>query len=137
MATITYMPWKEIVLHEVNEMPIQQFLEWVVSQVEAQKQGGTPLVRWVDGIAFAFGEFADTPEVVAEKLNGKIHWGIVHFTKTSYQLEKKVTWNGRDHVVRLVKAENNPDMVNVAKFLQDFKPSPTNPTINTTTAPDG
>lgn len=121
MVKITYMPWKEIVVHEVKEANVQQFLEMIVAQVEAMKQGGTPIVNWVSDIAFVIGPFPDTPEVVSDKLNGKIHYGIVTFTRTSYQPEKRVTYGGREYMVRLVRAEDNPDFVDLASFLRNFR----------------
>ncbi len=81
---------------------------------------------------FTIGEFPLTPETVGEMLHGKIHYGNVTFTRTSYQSEKKVTWNGREYVVKLVKADNNPDMVNLAKFLQGFKQPAISPNASTT-----
>jgi hypothetical protein len=121
MIKITYQPWKEIVVHEVHEMDVPRFLELVVTQAEAQSQGITPGVSWVDGIAFAFGMFPETPEVLRDKINGRLHYEIVNFTRTSYQPEKKIDIDGRDCIVRLVKGEKNPDFVALAKFLNDFK----------------
>jgi len=121
LATIRYLPWKEIVVHEVNEMSVLEFLEWIISQVETQKKGGVGVARWIDGFAFVIGDFSETPETVAEKLKGRLHWAIVNYAKTSYQSEKKVMWNGREHIVRLLKVENNPDLANLGKFLQGFK----------------
>ena len=123
-AKITYTPWNEIVVHEVKESSVQQFLEGIVTQLAAQGQVGVvPAVSWVDGIAFVFGAFPDTPEVVKDKLDGKIHFALVNFTRMSYQPEKKVTVGNRDYIVRMIKAEENPDFVNLVSFLkEDFKP---------------
>ena len=121
MAAIRYLPWKEIVVHEVNEMTVPQFLEWIISQVEAQKQGGIGVARWMDGFAFAIGDFKETPETVAEKLKGTLHWAVINYAKTSYQSEKKIMWNGSERTVKLIKVEYNPDLANLPKFLQEFK----------------
>ena len=102
-------------------MEVPKFLEWIVSQVEGQKAGGVGVARWVKGIAFVAAEFPDNPELISEKLKGRLHWAVVNYTRTSYEPEKKVTANGREHVVRLIKLENIPDLVNLADFLQDFK----------------
>lgn len=121
MAEIRYAPWKQIVIHEVREMEVAELLQFVVGLLESQKQAGTPAIQWVDGVAFIFSPFPDTPEIIQEKLKGIIHFGIVNFARTSYQDQKRTTFNGRECVVRLMNAENNPDFVNLVKFLQGFK----------------
>jgi hypothetical protein len=122
MVEIEYLPYSKIIVHEVRKLEVQDFLQWVASQVEAQKQGGTPTVNWVDGIAFLTGEFMATPELVSENLKGRIHYAVVFFTETSYQAEKRVTVNGRDSAVRFSKGDNNANFVALAKFLTGFKP---------------
>ncbi len=121
LAQIEYMPWKKIVVHEIKEMEVPDFLMMVVSQFEAQKQIGDPGVDWVEGIAFVRGDFPDTQEVIQEKLNGVLHYGMVSFTKTSFEERKKVLFNGRDRFVRLMKGDKNPDFVNLCRFLGGFK----------------
>jgi hypothetical protein len=121
MVEIEYLPYNKIIVHEVRKLEIQDFLQWVSSQVEAQKQGGTATVNWVDGVAFLTGEFMATPELVSENLKGHIHYAVVFYTETSFQSEKRVTVNGRDSVVRFTKGESNPNFIALAKFLIDFK----------------
>lgn len=122
LASISYLPWKEIIIHEIQEMQVQLFLESMVGQIQAQGLTGTPSVFWLDGIAFYKDEFLETPEIVKDKLEGKLHWGILHFTRTSYQPENKVTVNGRESSVKMVKAENNADFSNLVKFLNSKFP---------------
>ena len=121
MVEIEYLPYQKIIVHEVRKLEVQEFLNWVASQVEAQKQGGTPSVNWVDGVAFLTGEFMATPELVSENLKGRIHYAVVFFTETSYTPEKRVTVNGRDSTVRFTKGETNPNFVELAKFLKTLK----------------
>ena len=118
MANFVYRPYREIIIHEIRELEIQQFMEGYVSQLLSQGQTGiTPVASWVEGIAFYIGNFMETPELVKEKLEGRVHWAAVYFTKTSYQTEKKVTISGRDYVVRFSKGDSNPDFVGLARFL--------------------
>jgi hypothetical protein len=121
MVEIEYLPYQKIIVHEVRKLEVQDFLQWVASQVEAQKQGGTPTVNWVDGVAFLTGEFMASPELVSENLKGRIHYAVVFYTETSYQPEKRITVNGRDLVVRFSKGDNNPNFVALARFLIGFK----------------
>ena len=121
MVEIEYLPYQKIIVHEIRKLEVQDFLQWVASQVEAQKQGATPTVHWVDGVAFLTGEFMANPELVSENLKGRIHYAVVFFTETSYQPEKRVTVNGRDSIVRFSKGETNPNFVELARFLKNWK----------------
>ena len=93
----------------------------VASMAEAQKMGATAGVAWIDGIAFASADFPETPEIIAEKLKGRLHKAIVWYTETSFQAEKRTQLNGRDVIVKLAKAEANQDWVNLVEFLKTFK----------------
>jgi hypothetical protein len=120
MARIVYKPYDEIILHEVREMEIKDLMDALVSQLLAQGQAGvTPVANWVNGIAFYIGNFQETPDIIKEKLEGRIHWGFVGFARTSYQAEKKTTLAGRDYIVKFVKVDSNPDFVGLADFLNE------------------
>ncbi len=121
LVEIEYIPYQKIIVHEIRKLDVPDFFQGVVSQVEAQKQGGVANVSWVDGIAFLFGEFMPTPQLIEENLKGRIHYAIVIFTETSYQAEKKVTVGGREAIVRMSKGDNNLNFVELAKFLKNFK----------------
>jgi len=122
MVEIEYLPYQKIVIHEVRKLDVPDLLTLVALQVEAQKAGGVGVINWVDGIAFMIGEFIATPETISESLKGVVHYAIVNFTETSYQSEKRVTVNNRDYTIRLQKADNNPNFVELSKFLKNFKP---------------
>ncbi len=127
MANFVYKPYKEIIIHEIRELDIQAFMEGYVSQLLSQGQTGiTPIASWVDGIAFYLGNFMETPDLVKEKLDGRIHWAAVYFARTSFQPEKKVVVSGRDYVVKFVKADANPDFVGLGEFLNK-RPAPEAP----------
>jgi hypothetical protein len=120
MANFIYRPYSEIIIHEIREFDIQSFMENYVSQLLSQGQAGiTPVATWVDGIAFYIGNFLETPDLVREKLEGRIHWAAVYFARTSYQLEKKVSVGGRDYIIKFAKGDGNPDFVGLAKFFNE------------------
>jgi hypothetical protein len=121
LVDVEYLPYHKIVVHEVRKMEIQDLLSFVAAQVEAQKTGGTAVVNWVDGIAFVTGEFLPSPQTIEETLKGRIHYSMVMFSETSYQPEKRVTWNGRDYTIRLIRGENNPNFAALARFLKGFR----------------
>ena len=122
MADIEYSPVKKFVIHELKPMKPEDFFPLVATLAEAQKTGTVPSVYWLDSIAFMFGEFPMIPELIQEQLRGVVHKGAVYFTETSFLPEKRTSAHGRDVVVRMVKVENNPDFVNLVKFLKARKP---------------
>jgi hypothetical protein len=125
LAEIVYMPWEQIFVHEVRKLEPTDFFSMIASMAEAQKTGATAGVAWIDGIAFASADFPETPEVVAEKLKGRLHKAIVWYTETSFQTEKKASVNGREVMVKLARADGNQDFVNLVEFLKTFKPATT------------
>ena len=135
MAEIEYLPYQKIILHEITKMEPSEFFPFVASQVEAQKSGNVAGALWIDGIAFGFGEFPETPETVQEKLRGRLHKAAVWYTETSFQPEKRVQVNGRDSVVRLMRADKNLDLVNLVEFLKEFKPE-ASASVKTEKAPE-
>lgn len=123
MVNFVYKPYDEIVIHEIRELDVQSFMESYVAQLLSQGQAGvTPVATWVNGLAFYIGNFVETPDMVKEKLDGRIHWAAVYFTRTAFQPERKVTAGGREHIVRFSKGESNPDFVRLVDFLNQRSP---------------
>lgn len=122
MVKITYAPYQEIVVHEVRELSVPAFFESIIVQLQAQGQTGiTPSVLWIDGIAFSIGNFMPNDELIKDQIGGKLHYAYVNFTRTSFSPEKKPTIGGKEYVVKLVKAEDNQNFLELVKFLKDFK----------------
>ena len=120
MARIIYKPYDEIIIHEIREMEIKDLMDTLISQLLAQGQAGvTPVANWVNGIAFYIGNFQETPEIIKEKLEGRIHWGFVGYARTTFQPEKKTVVAGREYVVKFSRVESNPDFVSLAEFLNE------------------
>jgi hypothetical protein len=117
------MPYQKIVLHEIRKMEPDEFFPMIASQAEAQKAGTVAVVSWIDGIVFTFGEFIPTPELVNEQLKGILHKAIVYYAETSFEAEKRTMVGANRMVVKLFKAEHNPDFVNLVKFLKSYKPN--------------
>ncbi len=125
MAKITYMPTAEVVVHQVLESDNKIiFFEDVVKQMLAREIPVIPTVDWIDGIAFAILRFPDTEDIVRDELKGRIHYSVVLFTKIPYQSEFVVNLGKEDIHVRLRKADNNPDFVDLVEFLKTFKHEP-------------
>jgi hypothetical protein len=122
LAKITYMPTEEVVVHQVLESDNTIiFFEDVVKQILAKEIPVIPTVNWIDGIAFAILYYPDTEDIVREEIKGRIHYSAVLFTKTPYQSEFVVNLGKEDIRVRLRKADNNPDFIDLVEFLKKFE----------------
>lgn len=125
LAKITYMPTEEIIVHHVLESDNKIiFFEDVVKQILTKEIPVIPTVNWIDGIAFAVLAFPDTEDIVREEVKGRIHYSAVFFTRVPYQPEIVVNLGKEDIRVRLRKADNNPDFVDLVEYLKTFKNHP-------------
>ncbi len=119
------MPTEEIIVHHVLESDNKiMFFEDVVKQILAREIPVIPTVNWIDGIAFAILDFPNMEDIVREEIKGRIHYSAVLFTKIPYQSEFVVNLGKEDIRVRLRKADNNPDFVDLVEFLKTFKRDP-------------
>ena len=98
MVKITFSPTKEIVIHEISEKRPDEFYTLMIQQAQAQGAVGiTPSVHWAHGLAFTFGFFPETPDIVKDKLEGKIHYGTIVFASVpEYRAEALVRIQGTD-----------------------------------------
>lgn len=122
MTKITYLPYQEVVIHEIVEQDDKLFFEDVVRQALATPAHAEPTVNWIDGIAFFVYTLPPTEDVVKENLNGRIHYSTVIFTRTDFQNQVNVKINNQAFSVRLRNANNNAMLVDVVGFLKHFGP---------------
>jgi len=121
LARITYTGWKEVRIHEILELDNQTFFEDIVRLTLAQGIQVQPSVNWVNGIAFVSIPFADTPEVVREKLRGVLHFASVMFTRMGFRETFTIRINNNELSVRLRKT-TNPLFLQLAAYVQENKP---------------
>jgi hypothetical protein len=121
---ITYTPYQELVVHEIIEQSNSGvFFEDIVRLALSSPHQVEPSINWIDGIAFFIAPMQPTEEVVRENLAGKVHYGSVLFTRTEYKPQIGVKIGNQEFTVRLRRAGDNPTLVELAKFLKNFKPS--------------
>lgn len=121
-SKITYRPNEEIVVHEIVEQAsAASFFEDIVRMALNAPHQVEPSINWIDGIAFYIGSMQPTDEVVKENLEGRVHLGSVRFIRTDYKPRVAVKIGNQDYNVRLRTANDNPTLVELAKFLKDFK----------------
>jgi hypothetical protein len=121
---ITYTPYQELVVHEIIEQTDPGvFFEDIVRLALSSPHQVEPSINWIDGIAFFIAPMQATEEVVRENLAGKIHYGSVLFTRTDYKPQMAVKIGNQDFTVRLRRASDNPTLVELTRFLKDFRRS--------------
>lgn len=118
MVKITYSPYEEIVIHEILEQDNAMFFEDVVRQALASASHAEPSVNWIDGIAFIIHQFAPTEDLVKEHLSGRIHYSSVIFSRLDFQAQMQVKIGGQTFSVRLRKADTNPTLVELVRYLR-------------------
>jgi len=123
MVKVRYEPYGELVVHEIVEQEGQVFFEDMVRQALTNPAHVEPTINWAEGVAFVVAPMPPTDDVVKENLAGTIHYASVMFTRTPYQNQVPVRIGSQNYSARLRRAENNPALAALARFLNDFKPS--------------
>ena len=85
-------PWKELVIHEVLELKLDEWVTQIIASARSAG-GGIPTIFWAGGLAFHFATFPDTETIVQEKLKGRIHYSSVTFA-IKEKFEKQVMREG-------------------------------------------
>jgi hypothetical protein len=123
LVEIEYVPNKKLLIHEIIEQDNQTFFEDLIRQALANPTPAQvePSVNWFDGLAFYYGQYPPTEDMVKESLEGRIHYAVVFFTRIDFRPQFQLRLGGHDLSARIHKADSNPIMVELAKFLQTFK----------------
>lgn len=120
---IRYVPYEELIVHEILEQDNASFFEDIVRHNITPQGYVVPSVNWIDGVAFGVAPLPPTEDIVKEQLAGRIHYASVVFTRTEFKAEIKVQIGKDTFPIRLRKADNNPTFVDLSKFVSDFKAS--------------
>lgn len=120
LVKVTYAPTRELVVHEVIEQDQTEFFEDVIRLMLASPVHVEPVINWVDGFALLATQFPPADEIVTGNLSGRIHYQAVSFTRTPFHSKINMKLGDQDFSVRLRKADNNPNLVDLATFLKGF-----------------
>ena len=114
---IVIEPYQKMVIHEIVEYRLNDFLDLIL--IGGQAAGGTtiPLLQWAEGIVFQIQPFnPDSEAVIEEQLKGVIHYAAAHFAiKDRFEPEVRT---GRG-TIRLVDTSASANIRNIAQFLKD------------------
>ena len=109
-------PYSRIVIHEVVEYPLENFLDLIL--MGAHAAGGTtiPLLQWAEGVVLQIQPFnPDSEAVIEEQLKGTVHYAGVAFSlKERFEPEIR-TPKG---TIRLIDGGANANLSKVAIFLK-------------------
>jgi hypothetical protein len=91
LVKITIKPWQEIVVHEVIQHDINDFLKIRALGFES-RQLAQPLM-WAEGILFSRVTLPHTDDVIKEQMQGVIHFSSVEFAAMP-EYQKELKWEG-------------------------------------------
>lgn len=118
-VSITYAPFKEIVIMEKNFFNSPDEIARFTSVIAGGKLAG---LYWVDGVVFLYFPLPASTAVVAKELleNGKVYWSFVGYAlmpKYAPIIETK-----EKMIVPVVDITSDPVLKKVAQWLKEQKP---------------
>lgn len=78
MVQIRLEPWKEIIFHDAQQLPLKELLHLQAMSIELA-QTVTPLT-WVDGVIYNTAPMLDSEELGLEQMDGKVHFSSLFFS---------------------------------------------------------
>lgn len=75
---ISIEPWKKLVIHEVVEYKLDDWIKQIAFSSRTSG-GGIPTMQWANGVVFSPLNFPTTNAVMEEQLKGTLHWSSVSF----------------------------------------------------------
>src|ERR671919_2873978 len=76
MIRITHSPIEQIIIHEMVEYTLPDFVKHMTLGVAIAS-----LVKWCDCIVFANVSLPSTADVVKDRMNGIVHWGWLSYAE--------------------------------------------------------
>jgi hypothetical protein len=118
-VSITYSPFKEIVIMEKNFFNTPDEIARFTSVIAGGKLAG---LYWVEGVVFLYFPLPASTAVVAKELleNGKVFWSFVGYAlmpKYAPIIETK-----EKMIVPVVDITSDPVLKKVAQWLKEQKP---------------
>ncbi|MFQ5711008.1 MAG: hypothetical protein ACE5GD_04415 [Candidatus Geothermarchaeales archaeon] len=115
MVEIVIEPWKKIIIHEVIEYRLEDFLR--VHTVEVPPGGKAPPVPWTNGIVFDRTTLPDVGAALEEKIKG-----ILHYSSVTYALkpnfEQEIVDKDRNITIPLIDVSNNEIFIQLTDLLK-------------------
>ncbi len=115
MVEIVIEPWKKIVIHEVIEFRIDDYLR--MRTVNVPPGGQSAPIMWANGIVFDRGLLADEGPVLEEKVKGIIHYSHVNFSLKP-DFEPEIVDTTRNITILFIDVSDNKIYIQLSDLLK-------------------
>ena len=114
---IVIEPYKKIIVHEVVEYKLADFVNIVISRSNAPGGSAAPVMYWCNGVVFQILPLNPNSEtVIAEQMKGIIHYSAVTFAVKS-QFEKDI--RTPEGLLKLVDQSMNENFTRLCGLLRE------------------
>ena len=108
MTTIEYTPIKKIIIHEIEYIDYEEFIE-----INANN-----LCGWIGGIIYRVTHFPQTPEIVLEKRDGLVRWALIQYAFMDDYTSHIKTKNNLSVIV--TNKTGSPPLLDAINFIKAF-----------------
>lgn len=108
MTVIDYTPIKKIIIHEIEYIDYEEFIE-----VNANNVCG-----WIDGIIYGVTHFPQSPEIVLERRDGLVRWALIQYAFMDDYKPQIKTQNNLS--VMVINKTGSPPLSDAIAFIQEF-----------------
>ena len=115
LVKITYSPWKEIIIHEVIEYPLDEYIN--MRSVGVATGGVARPLLWAEGVVFNRSVMASSPEMIKENLEGRLHFSAIEWALMP-QHRNFVEINETKVKIPIINISANAIFSEVAKWLK-------------------
>lgn len=114
---IAIEPYKKIVVHEVVEYRLADFVNIIISRASSSGSSAPPVIYWCNGVVFQILPFNPNSEhVIIEQMKGIIHYSAVTFAvKTQFEKDIRTP----EGVVRLVDQSMSENFTKLCGLLRE------------------
>lgn len=108
-------------IHElVQSKPEDLYTDVIRRALSSGGAGITPTLDWAGGVSFVVSVFPDSEDITKESLKGILHYASVQFAMVpEYKPEVTITYNGMTQSIKLLKLDENPLFLDLARFLKE------------------
>lgn len=114
MVKFEYRPFEKIIIHQITQVPIEQFIYTGTIGVGDGQVSSS--LHWADGIVFIHTPIPFSDEIIADQLKGIIHWNqLIYGHLEEYQ---EILEGPRAVKIHLIKTED-PIFLEMSKWIKN------------------
>lgn|SRR3990167_7194998 len=111
MVEIEYKPVKKIILYEILFYEYDNFIDMVIKFTHGQI-----VLKWCNGVLFTSEMMPYTPDTIADRIDGTIHWNFVEFAYMPKYNPTVMSDNGI--IITVVDVSTNSAINDVTTWLK-------------------